>query len=406
MKRPKYIAEIKRFEEKNDMFLPLTANENQISDTARDFLKSNLSNRYYFGGGSQGFVDWNPFTVLGMKQVETLVNKAEQVLKRMLNATDVNLNCLSGIHAMMCVILSVTKPGETVMSVRHSDGGHFATGNILKVTGRKQVFAKYDLMKQKFDAKKTARIFKKSEAKLLYLDISYYISPVNLIDLRRELGNKPIIVFDASHTLGLIMGGKFQSPLLEGADIVCGNTHKTLPGPQKGLIAYKDPKLAKKSTIILQSGLYSSVHTHQLISLAITILEMEKFGKEYSQQIISNSNSLGKTLEDLGYEIRKSSDGNYSMNHQIHVFIDKLGDRRTLYKRLIKKNISTNFDNPLGGRLFIRIGTQNMTRLGMKESQMRTVAKLLDSALKGNSIRSKVIKLMKDFRKINYSFDS
>jgi glycine/serine hydroxymethyltransferase len=389
----------------NDSFLHLTINENQISKTANSFLNSKLSERYYFGGGKDGLVDFNPFTFVGMPEVELLVKNAEEALKEMSGGSVVNLDCLSGVHAMMCALLATTKPGETVMTVDPNNGGHFATKGILEAVGRKQIFAEYDNNTLLFKPKELAEKFKKHNAKVFYIDASNYIKPHNLQEIRDALGDEAIIIYDASHTMGLILGGEFQSPFNEGADIITANTHKTLAGPQKGLIIFKDEKLGNEAQSKILGTLYSSNHVANLIALAITILEWKEFGVEYAQQVISNAQTLSKEFENLGYEVRKLSSGEYTQNEQVHVFIDEAGDRLELYKRLVDNNISVNFHNAVGGRTFARIGTQEITRRGMNSAEMKEVAKLVDQALKGSDVREDVVSFNSKFDSILYSFD-
>lgn len=396
---------IKQEEIRNNEFLHLTANEAQMSETARMFLGSKLSERYYMGGGEDNLVDLGAFTALGLPGVEALIAKAEEATKEMLHAQVINLNCLSGVHAMMCAILSTTEPGDTVMNVNTKDGGHFATPGILQKVGRKQIYATYDLKNLKFDIEKTAKDFHDAGAKAIYLDVSYYLNPHNLKELRTALGEEAIIIYDASHTMGLILGQEFQDPLREGANVICANTHKTLPGPQKGMIAFRDKEFGEKANAIINGSLYSSPHTQSMIALATTLLELYEFGKEYAQQIINNSNAIAQTFVDLGYEVRKANTGRYSENHQTHVYVDNKGDRVELYRKLIKNNISTNFDSVMGGRDFIRVGTQELTRRGMNEEEMKKVANFIHRAFQGENVKDEVIAFNKKFPSILYSFD-
>ena len=403
-----YLEQIKQDEKRNSNFLHLTANEDQLSNTARMFLNSKINERYFVGSGDQdGIVDFGHYTALGFKGVDMLIEEAKKAAKEMLSAVDINLNVLSGVHAMMSAILSTTEPGDTVMTVSLDHGGHFATKRIIQRTGRKHIFTDYDFSTLKFDTKKIAEKFKKTGAKVLYLDISYYLNPVNLTEIRAALGKKVIIIFDASHTMGLIMGKKFQDPLREGANIICANTHKTLPGPHKGMIAFRDKKLADKANAIIDGCLYSTPHMSHLIALATTILEMKKYGQDFAKQIISNSNAIGKAFDDLGYEVRKANTGRYSENHQCHVFIDKKGNYMDLYRNLVKNNISTNFEGTVfsQGRWYVRIGTAEVTRRGMKEKEMKEIAILFDKALRGKDVKNDVVALNKKFTKIFYSFD-
>ncbi len=406
MNYTKIISRVKDEEKINRGFLHLTANENQMSNTARYFLNSKLSERYYFGRGLNGIAGNGIFTCLGLGRVADLVEMAIESAKKMLNAESINLSCLSGVHAMMCTILSVTEPGDYVITVHHNNGGHFATKGILERVGRKQLFAAYDVENNCFDYEQIVKDCTRFNVKAIYFDISYYLEPIMIEKLRLKINPKTVIIFDASHTLGLIMGKAFSNPFSQGADVICGNTHKTLPGPQKGMVSFKHKDLGDKANRIIDSCLYSSAHTHHLLSLAVTILEMDKFGESYAAQVVNNSNAIGAAFERLGYEVRKTVDGKYSYNHQCHVFLPKDSNPLRLYKNLINNNISTNFDDPLGGRVFIRIGTQEITRRGMKEIDMERVADYVDLALRGKSVVNEVLMFNKEFSKIYYSFDN
>lgn len=402
------LEKIGQDEERNANFIHLTANENQMSNTARKFLGSKINERYFFGGGNEkGIADFGHFTALGIESVEELISMAKDAAKEMLFAADVNLNVLSGVHAMMCAILSTTEPGDLVMTVPLEAGGHFATRGILNRVGRKHAFVDYDFSELKFDAEKIAKKFKEIEARAIYLDVSYYLNPHNLREIRSAVGEEAVIIYDASHTMGLIMGQEFQSPLKEGANVICANTHKTLPGPHKGMVAFRDSELAKKANAIIDGSLYSTPHISHLIALSITILELKQFGREYAKQIILNSNAIAKAFRELGYEVGMANTGRFSENHQAHIFIDKKGDHMSLYKNLIDNNISTNFEGEefSRGKWFIRIGTAEVTRRGMKEKEMAEIAGFMDRAMKGENVKKEVIDFNKKFTKIFYSFD-
>lgn len=402
------IDDISADSKRNEEFLHLTANETQMSETARTFLNSKLNERYYMGGGDEDSVAIvGHFTALGIKSVENLLEEASSAAKEMLGAYDVNLNVLSGVHSMMCSILATTEPGDTVMTVPLEYGGHFATVGILERIGRKQIFADFDYKNLRFDVGKISKKFKDNTIKAFYMDVSYYLNPHNLREIRDAIGEEPIIIYDASHTMGLIMGKEFQDPFRDGANIISANTHKTLPGPHKGMLAFRDQELADKANGIIDGSLYSTNHLIHLVPLAITILEMKEFGQDYAKQIVSNSNAIAKAFDELGYEVRKANTGRYSENHQAHVFLPEGNDYSQLYRNLIKNNISTNFEGMelSGGKWFIRIGTQEVTRRGMKEQELEAIAKLIDRAFKGEDVKNEVLELNSKFTSIKYSFD-
>ncbi|MEX0896363.1 MAG: DegT/DnrJ/EryC1/StrS family aminotransferase [Patescibacteria group bacterium] len=400
-----FFSKIKEEEVRNSSFLHLTANEPVMSQTARSFMSSKLADRYFMGAGVDGKVDLGPLTALGFPGVAELVEAAENAAKEMLGAQIVNLSCLSGVHAMMCAILSTTEPGDVVMTVHHDHGGHFATQGILDRVGRKHVFAEYDFKTLSFDTEKLAQKYQESGAKAFYMDVSYYVNPHNLREIREALGAEAIIIYDASHTMGLIMGQTFQDPFVEGADVICANTHKTLPGPHKGMIAFKNAKLGEKANDIIDDCLYSTPQLHHMIALATTILEMKEFGQAYAQQVIINSNALGTALSKRGMEVRNANTGRYSENHQVHLLSKKIGDYRDLYDRLHKNNITSNFDNVFDTGMFLRIGTQEVTRRGMKETEMQQIAAFIDRAFKGELFSDEVARFVSKFQKVEYSFD-
>ncbi len=403
-----FFSKIRDDENLDANFLHLTSNEPFMSQTARTFANSRLADRYFMGGGEDGFVDLEPFTTLGLPGVQALVTAAEEAAQEMLHAASVNLSCLSGVHAMMCVLLSVTEPGDTVMTVDHDHGGHFATENIVARIGRKRVTTSYNYETLSFDAQAIAQTFKESGARAFYMDVSYYLNPHNLREIRQALGEDVIIIYDASHTMGLIMGQQFQAPLKEGANVICANTHKTLPGPQKGMIAFRDADLAERANRIIEDGLFSSPHTASMIALSTTILEMKEYGQDYAKQVIANSNALASALASLGYKIRKANTGRYSENHQVHVLTEHIGDYRDLYKRLYRNNTNVNFDSPdvFKQGMFIRLGTQELTRRGMKESEMEQVANFLHRGLHDEVFPSEVTDFIRRYQQAHYSFDA
>ena len=401
-------TQIRKDEQTDEKFLHLTSNEPYVSNMAKAFANSRLADRYYFGGGDDELVDFGAFTSLGMPGVSELIKAAEEATKEMLGASAVNLNCLSGVHAMMCAILSTTEPGDMVMTVGKKHGGHFATKGIVDRIGRKHVFTPaYDYDGLKFDADAIAKTFKEQNCKALYLDVSYYLNPHNLHEMRAALGDEAIIIYDASHTIGLVMGQQFQAPFKEGADVICANTHKTLPGPQKGLIAFRDKELGEKANAIIDGCLYSSPHTASMIALATTILEMKEFGQDFAKQIITNSNALGEALNKRGYHVRKANTGRWSENHQVHLMTHKIGKHNELWRKLYGNHINVNFDSPdvFEQDFFIRLGTQEITRRGMKEAEMDVIADFLQRGLSGYDFADEVTAFVDKYRTAHYSFD-
>ncbi len=293
------------------------------------------------------------------------------------------------------------------MTIKEKDGGHFATQGIINAIGRKQIYANYINKRNEFDIQTTANKFIKSKARLLYFDNSNQIKPINIKALRDAIGKKAIIIYDASHTLGLILTKGFPNPFDLGADIITANTHKTLPGPQKGLIIYKNRKMGDRINKKINSCLVSSVHTHHLLALCVSIIEMVKFGSNYGIKVVRNSNVLAEEMSRYGFNIRRADNKKYTYNHQVHVFLPKNLSYRECFKRLVQNNISTNIErNILGDKHFIRLGTQEVTRMGMSEKEMKEIASILYNAIMGKNVIKQISNLKNKFKKIKFSFDN
>ena len=401
------LKEVQDDEYRNGNLLHLTANEPALSQLAKSYLSSELSSRYYFGGGDEeGVVDFQPSSFLGLSGVEALIREATESSASLLNGDSVNISCHSGLHAMLCSILSTTEVGDCVMSLSVEDGGHFSTSTIIQKLGRINIFASFDQANLRLNTHEIAYSVKLHNVKAIYLDASFYLNPHNLRELRDAVGEGVIIIYDASHTVGLMLGQQFQQPLLEGADIISANTHKTLPGPQKGMLVMRSKLLSEKVNGLIGGGLISSPHTAEMIALSITLLEMKEFGKEYASSIIENSRSLGASLLEKGYELRRANTGAVSENHQLHLYTDTIGDYRKLYQSFLSNNLSVNFSNTLGGRMFIRIGTQEITRRGMSHDEMSQIANFIDSSLRGKDVGDDVVAFNKVYNKVYYSYDN
>jgi len=383
----------------------LTANESVMSPLAIKWQASVLNTRYVLGAikerdKKEAYFYKKIFLVRGIPAFDELELLAKNVCGKMFHCQESNFVPLSGLHAMISVIGAMTEPGDLVMTLPPQYGGHYATASLLKSMGRQQVFLPYSPDKLELNLKELKQLASREKIRMIYLDTMHYFNPYPLKRIK-EILPKAILVYDGSHVLGLIAGGQFQAPLLEGADILSGNTHKTMPGPQKAMILYKDKNLADKLSMIADV-FTSSCHTHSTISLFITLLEMAQFGKEYANQIIKNSRTLAELLYKNGFEIMAYPE----IKPQTHQLLIQTNNIKEGLK-LIKAGISVNTVSLFNDLQFIRLGTQQVTRLGMKEQEMEHLANLITKALKENRInqtKKEVEKLANKFNKIHYCF--
>jgi glycine hydroxymethyltransferase len=265
------------------------------------------------------------------------------------------------------------------------------------------------------DVDKTRELVRALRPKLLIFGKSLFLFPEPLEELR-ELCDKYgiVMLYDAAHVLGLVAGKRFQDPLREGADMMTGSTHKTFFGSQRGLIlSNTKDAIWRKIDQGAFPGSSSNHHLDTLVPLAITTYEIIEFGEAYAAQVTANAKALAKALDECGFEVQ-GREFDYTETHQVAVDVRSHGGGDEVARILQDNGVILNMNllpfeplknvlNPAG----IRIGTQEMTRFGMKEDEMRRIAELIKKCLKdGQPIDEDVKELRGHFTKVAYSFDA
>ena len=214
--------------------------------------------------------------------------------------------------------------------------------------------------------------------------------------------------------MGLIAGGRFQDPLHEGADVLTGSTHKTLPGPQHGILLSdsEDEKFLKRLQRAVFPGVVSNHHLHAMAALGITLAEFLAFGREYADQIVRNAKALAGGLHERGIKVLAEKHG-FTESHAIALDVAAFGGGASVAKGLEEANIITNknllpWDTSPVKPSGVRLGSQELTRLGMKEPQMREVADLFARRIvKGEAaekIAADVAAIRKEFNTVHFCF--
>ncbi|MCW3465921.1 hypothetical protein [Chitinophaga nivalis] len=392
--------------------LHMTANENVLSRTAERALASVLSQRYHIGTSNDyhfnHIAQKSSLLFRGLPNIYRLESLSHEVLRKCLKGTVSDTRMLSGMHAMMSAISSLTEPGDMVLSVHPDGGGHFATGNLINRLGRRSVFIEHDpreLLLSLSHLKKLKQEHKNIKA--VFLDDSAPLYRMPVAAVRDILGKEVTIVYDASHTLGLIMGDAYINPLKEGCDVIQGNTHKTFPGPQKGLLHFADKSTGEKAMEVIGSSLVSSQHTHHAIALYITILEMEMYGRSYAQTTIENARLLSEYLAGHGLQLL-SNGKSFTDSNQFLLRVQEGMTNHEAYRRLHESHICVNVKNVFHQNV-IRIGVQELTRWGMKGDEMKEIADILRIILLEGSSQhttARVDELRKTYNSVHFSFDS
>jgi glycine hydroxymethyltransferase len=273
----------------------------------------------------------------------------------------------------------------------------------------------FDLERMNIDVDGTAKLIKLVKPKVAAFGQSVFLFPTPLKELQEAFGEAGCHVwYDGAHVMGLIAGGKFQDPLHEGADVLTGSTHKTLPGPQHGIMLSdsEDEKFIKRLQRAVFPGVLSNHHLHAMAALGVTLAEHREFGRAYADQIIRNAKALAEGLHGMGIMVLAEKFG-FTESHAIATDVSAHGGGARVSLDLEKANIITNKNllpsdtspvKPSG----IRLGTQELTRLGMKEPQMREIASLIARVAVKKEPPEKVAKdvaeLRQEFNTVHFCF--
>ena len=273
----------------------------------------------------------------------------------------------------------------------------------------------FDLERMNIDVDETAKLIKLVKPKVAAFGQSVFLFPPPLRDLRDAFHEAGCSVwYDGAHVLGLIAGGQFQDPLHEGADVLTGSTHKTLPGPQHGILLSNsdDEKFIKRLKRAVFPGVVSNHHLHAMAALGITLAEFIEFGRDYAAQIVRNAKALAQALHERGVKVLAEKYG-FTESHTVALDVAAFGGGAKIAADLEKANIITNknllpWDTSPVKPSGIRLGTQELTRLGMKEAQMREVADLFARiAVKGEAaelVAADVGAMREEFNTVHYCF--
>ncbi len=404
--------------------IPLIASENITSPAVREAFISDLANRYAEGWpGERVYAGCS----LAIDPIELI---CIELAKKLFRAEFVDVRPVSGVCANLSVYSAFTNPNDRLLALAIPSGGHISSGRkefsgtAGLVHGLRTEYFAYDKDEMNIDIDKTKEKVKKmvkdenDPPKMAMFGGSLFLFPHPVRELADFLKSYGIFVcYDSAHVSGLIAGGQFQDPLREGAEAVTLSTHKTLPGPQGGAILSLE-KYAEQIKKAVFPGNTSNHHLHSVAAKAVVFAEMIEFGKDYAVQIVKNAKTLAQALNDKGITILGEKNG-FTKSHQIALDISKYGDGGTLEKHLEKANIITNRQLLPGdiaaGRHYmhpggLRFGTQEVTRLGMRQSEMKEIAELVVRIIVKKEepavVKKEVISMRKRFQKVYYAFDT
>ncbi|TLZ96040.1 MAG: serine hydroxymethyltransferase [Methanobacteriota archaeon] len=390
--------------------LPMIASENVISPLAREMLLTDFGDRYAEGLPHERYYQGNTF-------VDEVEDRVVALAKQIFRVRHVDPRLISGTVANMAVYFALLEPGDIMTSVALSHGAHISSAKFgaAGMRGVNNVNYPFDVDRMNIDVDETAKLIRLVKPKVAAFGQSVFLFPTPLRDLRDAFEDAGCHVwYDGAHVMGLIAGGRFQDPLHEGADVLTGSTHKTLPGPQHGILLSdsEDEKFLKRLQRAVFPGVVSNHHLHAMAALGITLAEFLAFGREYADQIVRNAKALAGALHERGIKVLAEKHG-FTESHAIALDVAVFGGGAAVAKGLEEANIITNknllpWDTSPVKPSGVRLGSQELTRLGMKEPQMREVADLFARRIvKGEApekIAADVAAMRKEFNTIHYCF--
>lgn len=384
----------------------LIASENITSTSVREALASDLSHRYAEGLSGCRLYE-------GCKYIDEIEDIAVDLSKKIFKAEHANVQPISGVTANMASFFALAKHGDPMMALEVPVGGHISHASVSAagIRGLKVSPHPFDEAKMNIDPDAMKKDILVKKPKIVLLGGSLFLFPHPVEEAREaadEVGAK--VMYDGAHVLGLIAGGYFQDPLKEGADLLVGSTHKTFPGPQGGIILCKED-IAHKIDDAVFPGVVSNHHLHHLAALGIATAEMLEFGSAYAKQIIKNAKALAQELYELGFNVLCEDQG-FTESHQLAMDVSNIGRAAKLAKDLEANNVILNknlfpwddvnrSDDPSG----IRIGTQEITRRGLKEAEMAEIAQFIKKVtVDGKNVKEDVTEFINQYTTVKYAF--
>ena len=382
--------------------LELIASENFVSEAVLEALGSALTNKYAEGLPGKRYYG-------GCEFVDVAESLAIERARKLFGAEHANVQAHSGSQANQAIYMTVLKPGDTMLGMSLAHGGHLTHGHPLNFSGKMYKIVSYGVRQdtEMIDYDEVERLAREHRPKLILAGASAYpriLDFERFAAIARESG--ALLMVDMAHIAGLVSAGLHPSPFPH-ADFVTTTTHKTLRGPRGGAVFCKE-QYAKDLDRIVFPGIQGGPLMHVIAAKAVCFLEaLQPEFREYQKQILANAQALAETLAAEGFRIVSGGTDTHLM--LVDVFSKQVTGRQA-QETLERAGITVNknaipFDvNPPAVASGIRVGTPAVTTRGMKEAEMRQIARWIGevlSDLKNEStlkrVRSQVESLTEKF---------
>lgn len=365
--------------------IEMIPSENYVSKAVLEANGSVLTNKYAEGYPGKRYYGGQEYTDI----VETL---AIERVKKLFNCKFANVQSLSGAPANVAMYFALMEPGDTVLGMDLSHGGHLTHGHPTTSINKVFNFVRYkmkDTETGEIDYDELRAVALKEKPKIILAGFSAYSRELDykkFVEIAKEVG--AYTVADMAHIAGLIAGGVLRNPFDDGFDVITSTTHKTMRGPRGGMILVReDEDIAKKINKAVFPGLQGGPHMNLIAAKAVAFGEaMTPAFKVYAQQVLKNAKAMEKVFKDQGVRLLCGGTDNHLLladvygslgvtGQEAEIVLDEVGI--TLNKNMIADEPRTAMD-PSG----IRFGTPAMTTRNMKETEATRLAEIMIETLK------------------------
>ena len=360
--------------------LELIASENLVSPEVMATMGSVLTNKYAEGYPGHRYYGGCEF-----------VDIAEQICieraKEIFGAEYANVQAHSGSQANFCVYLALCKPGDTVLGMDLSMGGHLTHGSKASFSGKlyNTVFYGVDAATGLIDYDQVRKQALEHKPKMIIAGASAYPRIIDFkafSEIAHEVG--AYLMVDMAHIAGLVAAGEHPNPL-PYADVVTTTTHKTMRGPRGGIILTNSEDIAKKIDRAMFPGTQGGPLMHIIAAKAVALGEaLRPEFKDYQAQIVKNAKTLAETLSSGGIELVSGGTDNHLMLldlRKLDMSGKELEDRLDRVHITVNKNSIPGDTRPVSETSGIRVGTPAVTTRGFKEAEMEVVGDLILKAV-------------------------
>jgi glycine hydroxymethyltransferase len=379
--------------------LNLIASENVVSPAVARAVTGDLEGRYADFAGT----DLRARKYRGGRFVVESEELCAHSVLQTFGATACELRAISGHVAGNAVLMGLCRPGDLVMEVGQEGGGHRLAAKLAEapLVDLRVEFLPFDPVAFNVDTDAAIAAIAASRPRAIVLGSSTFLHPHPvraLAGVCAEVG--ATLVYDASHVMGLIAAGRFQDPLREGADIVFGSTHKTLFGPQGGLI-FGRPEIVRHASAGLYPPLVTNHHPFRIPALTVALAEHAEFGAAYADAVIANAQAFAAVLAEHDVDVV----GGGTESHA--VLVATPGRKGADVARLLEEqgiiSNASRLPEAHGGEGF-RVGLQELTRRGADANAARQAAALVAAALRGASVHDAVRALAARLQEIRFTW--